>query len=92
VAIQIEILPLSAEAAKKQKKVWIASRHASLAVAMTGTGTAFFNGLLKLPARIESPETLCLFVLSHFPRSTGIHLIRKRSRGGRGDPPFSIAA
>jgi len=38
VAIQKKILPLSAEATKKRKTVWIASRHASLAVAMTGTG------------------------------------------------------
>jgi len=47
VAIQIKFLPLSAEEAKKQKKVWIASRHASLAVAMTGTAIAFFNSLLE---------------------------------------------
>jgi len=38
---------LFAEAAKKRKKVWIASRHASLAVAMTGTAIAFFNSLLE---------------------------------------------
>jgi len=36
VAIQMKVLPLSVKAAKKRKKVWIASRHASLAVAMTG--------------------------------------------------------
>jgi len=43
VAIQIKMPLLSVELAKKRKKVWIASRHASLAVAMTGAGTAFFN-------------------------------------------------
>jgi len=47
VAIQIKMLPLFAAAAKKRKKVWIASRHASLAVAMTGTAIAFFNSLLE---------------------------------------------
>jgi len=51
VAIQIKIPPLSVKAAKKRKKVWIASRHASLAVAMTGAGTAFFNSLLEPPQR-----------------------------------------
>jgi len=34
------MLPLLAKAAKKRKKVWIASRHASLAVAMTRAGIA----------------------------------------------------
>ena len=46
-AIQIKIPLLSVKAAKKRKKVWIASRHASLAVAMTGTAIAFFNSLLE---------------------------------------------
>jgi len=44
---------------KKRKKVWIASRHASLAVAMTRAGTAFFNSLLEhfqakwIPVRVK---------------------------------------
>jgi len=40
---------------KKQKKVWIASRHASLAVAMTGTAIAFFNSLLEHVAQKWTP-------------------------------------
>ena|GEM_PF-1568697 len=54
-AIQIKFPPLSVKAAKKRKKVWIASRHASLAVAMTGTGTAFFNSLLEQFQRKHAP-------------------------------------
>jgi len=48
------MLPLLAKAAKKQKKVWIAFRHASLAVAMTGARIAFFmQPAGAIPAKVE---------------------------------------
>jgi len=50
-----KIPPLSVKAAKRRKKVWIASRHGSLALAMTRAGTAFFNNLLEHVAQKWTP-------------------------------------
>jgi len=66
--------------AKKRKKVWIASRHASLAVAMMGTAIAFFNRLLERFRQGSShlKRSISLF-LRNSERETGAH---PRLRGG----------
>ena|GEM_PF-2109369 len=73
-AIQIKMPLLSVELAKKRKKVWIASRHASLAVAMTGAAIAFFNSLLKRfrrrPSHLKRSISL---LLRNSGRETGSH-------------------
>jgi len=71
---------LSAELAKKPKTVWIACRHASLAVAMTGTGTAFFKSLLeRFRRRLSHLKRFISLFLRNSGRETGSH---PRLRGG----------
>ena len=67
-AIQIKIPLLSVKSAKKRKTVWIASRHASLAVAMTGTETAFFN---SMPERFRQRSSHLKRSISLFLRNSG---------------------